>query len=621
MADTSDGEDAANRPVGAMRVRLRMSVWIGGARAYGRGRPRAEDGFSLVEAITGLTLIFGAMMIILLSLNTGVRGLLTGRERQTATTVAKEQMEKVRQACYERIGHDYGDTTLGSDTASLRSSGGVWYYEPQGPGGFSEKLAQATTSAGCTGSAVVGTHTWSSNSDGTPYTVWVYVTRVDPTVANTGVRHKRVTVVVQWDNSQYKTGGIDNRVRLSSLVFDGQPPGGTSGGGGGTSQFPITTATAQPVAGSFGWSGSLSLTGGGPLAAFGPSTVTYPQSNGWMRTFLRDETNGTAKSHSFTFSDTNGGVATPAGCTTAGSTITCPPAQNSATADNDGGTSPTPPAYDAPAISTAPSRTITKPGGLYSLTVGSGSADSKATACANTCGLPFGSPPESDGLPHDLHVGNGPDPYSMNFNLGNGVSGELIESGPANARAEIDQDTGIPNRRTTAKAKNTYPQTKLLQLLNTDVLGFGTTLSVVSIDAFNVEVAADIGTPASGATCTPGPAPGTFNITVLTATGLSIVPITPCTTQMNQTYGRTFSVVDVLGQPVASVQTTATIVTNSYTETEVTEPGGFKKADGKLLEWLTITTTMRITYQGNTVADVTSTLKYGDLTAFAERVP
>lgn len=590
-----------------MRVRLSPARLVAAARSRTAGHTR-EEGFSIVEAIVGLTLIFGAMLVILTGLNTGIRGLLTGRQRQTATTVAKEIMEDLRRACYDRIGHDYNDPTLATD-AALSQSGGIWYFN-------SEKLARATTSSSCTGTAAVPVHSVSSAGDGTPYAALTYVTNVEPTGANSGVRHKRVTVIVQWDREQYDASVVQDTIRLSSLVFDGQPPGGTSGGGGGTSAFPITTATAKPVAGSFTYSGTLVPTSGGDSAEFLPSTITYPDAYAWLRTNLVDEAKGDARTHAWTIEDAQGGLSVPLGCTASGNKITCPASSNSSASDSDGATSPAPAFWDTPTAASVPSRTVSKPNSLYSVTVGTGTADTKSTACAGPSCASFGSPPEVDGLPHGLHTGNGPNPHSLNFNLGGGISGKIIQSSAADARAEVDQDAGSPYRRTTARARNTYPAVSLLQLLNTDLLGLGSALDVVSVPSFWVETTADIGPGSSGATCTRS---SSFNITVLGGAGFVTVPITPCITAMNQTYASSVSIINPL--PVASVETSVTIVSKPYAETETSEPGGFKKADARLEDWLTISFNFEVSVAGQTIADIDGTLYYGDLTAFAERTP
>lgn len=603
-----------------MRVRTQPTRWICAARACVRGQANrtSEDGFSLIEAIIGLTIIFGSMLVILSGLNTGVRGLLTGRQRQTATSVAKQQIEDVRRACYERIGHDYTDTTLATDADLTFNAGtGLYTHAPTG-----EKLAKATSSSSCTGDAVVpNPHIESGDSDGTPYSVSTYVTHVEPSAASSGVRHKRVTVTVEWDNEQYESSDVSNTIRLSSLVYDGQEVGGTSGGGGGTTAFPIITSSAVPVAGSFTMTGSLAEAGGaGGTASIDGTTLTYPDANASLRTFLIDEVTGTAKTHSFTVTDSS--VSPPTGCTESGNTMSCVGESSTATADSDGGTSPTPPFYEAQTASVV-GRSIDSDSDLYSMEVGTGTGDSKSSACdASPCNAPIG---DGDGKPYGVHEGSGPSSFGIPFDLGAGISGYLVNvGGGTTARGEVDRDYAASLPRSIATAKNDYSTVNLLEIANTGLLGYGAGLTVVSVGAFDVTTTADIGNSGTGATGASCASSGTVTINVLSALGLTPVPITPCSTTKDETF--TSGAQNIVGPPplntpIASFQTSTRIVVNPFSETEVADGSGYQEAQARLLDWLTITSTLSITYAGGTVADITVTFDYGDLTATGTRTP
>lgn len=614
-----------------MRVRLSPRRLVDAARARaGRGQVGGEDGFSLVEAIVGLTLIFSSLLLLFGALNTGIRGLLTGRQRLTATAVAEQEMENIRRACYERVGHSFSDPTLSSATdPDLRQASGVWYYEPQGVSGFSEKLVQATTSADCTGSAVVPTHTLSGTRDGTPYDVWVYVTEVVPTAGN-GLPHKRLTVVARLGNQQYGDSAVDRHVRLSSLVFDGEGIPGTGGAGGGTSQFPIVTGDATADAGSFTFSGSLRSVTGGSTSSVQSSTVTFPYGFGFLRQFLVDEGNGLAKSQRFTMTDSSSPTP-PAGCTSSGGTITCPEASASTSVDGDGGTAL--PYSDSQTASTA-SKSFSA--GLLSVTTGAGTVTSGATVCGNAC-TPY-TPPVTDTLPYQEHEGVGADAFRIGFDLGSSggpvpgnVKGSIIKvGGDAKAKAQVDQNPVAGKRKTKNTATNTYPSITLLSLDAVDLLGsgIGATVNVVSIDAFSVNTVGEIGPTGSGASCNGGAA---INVTVLGPVGLTVVPITPCTDAIDQSYSTpVLSIVDPSGQQIATANATVRIVATRWVETEQTDATGeFKLAKAQLDDWLRIIVTLDMTVPDgpdadsapDVVADIDGTMNYGDLVAYAERTP
>lgn len=611
-----------------MRVRMQPTVWIRGARGLARGqRPSkvetegsGEDGFSLIEAIVGVTIVFGAMMMIVTGISTGVRGVLIGRQRQTATTVAKQTVEDIRRACYERIGHQFGDPVPANNDATLTidpdltvtgsGSSQVFTYTPT-----AEKLARAGSSSNCSGPAVVPAHTWAGVSDDTAYTVAVYVTHVEPTTSGGGVRHKRVTVDVEWDGN---SGGTPGVIRLSSLVFDPSQVGGTSGGGG-TAAFPVITASAQPVAGSITYSGSMEPATGGPGVTVPGTTLNYPASYAYLRSFLVDDLTGNATTHSFSVTDAS--MVAPPGCTQSAATLTCPAASSSSTADSDGGTSPTPPFYDAQSVA-ADAQSVGSTTGLYSINTGAGTGDSKSTACDTaSCNAPIG---DADGYPFNLQVGAGPSSFGSAFDIGGGVAGDLVSvGGGTTARGEVDRDYvgGLP--RTTASAKNTYASVDVFRLQNTTLpqFGFGTSLTVLSVGGINVTTAADIGdsgTGALGATCSSS---GNVSINVLGTPGIQNVTFDPCTTTKDETYARAFAIVDQAGLPAAVVKTGVRIVANPWTETETTDGAGFKHAEAKLLNWLTITASLDITVGSTVVTDIEVVLDYGDLTAVADRTP
>lgn len=86
--------------------------------ASGRRSFRDQTGFTIVESLIALGLVFGVMVGLLATLNTGVRGIVTGRQRSVAVSIANEVMETARGRSHADVGHDLdSDPTLVTDTA------------------------------------------------------------------------------------------------------------------------------------------------------------------------------------------------------------------------------------------------------------------------------------------------------------------------------------------------------------------------------------------------------------------------------------------------------------------------------------------------------------------------
>ena len=65
-----------------------------------------QDGFTIVESMIALGLIFGVLIGLLAALSTGVRGVVTGRQRSVATSIANEVVDTARSRSYTEVGHD-----------------------------------------------------------------------------------------------------------------------------------------------------------------------------------------------------------------------------------------------------------------------------------------------------------------------------------------------------------------------------------------------------------------------------------------------------------------------------------------------------------------------------------
>ncbi|HXF37626.1 MAG TPA: prepilin-type N-terminal cleavage/methylation domain-containing protein [Actinomycetota bacterium] len=187
------------------------SSWSAAARARLR---HDERGFTLLETMIAITVIFGALLAFAYTATTGFRYEGFARERQGATGVATRIMEEVRGLAYEKV-------QQGLDTDDLAS-------DPRIVTGCSGDAAGTYRFESCGGEAIVHTdldpdqtvvplmpHTGTLGpADGypTPYTWSVYVTNDDPTEDP-----YRVTVVVTWESRRIT--GAANEVRVQSLFY------------------------------------------------------------------------------------------------------------------------------------------------------------------------------------------------------------------------------------------------------------------------------------------------------------------------------------------------------------------------------------------------------------------
>src|ERR1044072_3011430 len=69
-------------------------------------RSANEAGFTIVESLIALGLVFSVMVGLLATVNIGVRGIVTGRQRSVAVSIANEVMETGRTRHYAGGGQD-----------------------------------------------------------------------------------------------------------------------------------------------------------------------------------------------------------------------------------------------------------------------------------------------------------------------------------------------------------------------------------------------------------------------------------------------------------------------------------------------------------------------------------
>src|SRR5215211_1856830 len=74
-----------------------------------------ERGFSLLETVIAITIIFGSLITLAMSASTGFRYVGIGREEQAANQIANQLMEQVRGLAFTKISQGLQTSDLSSD--------------------------------------------------------------------------------------------------------------------------------------------------------------------------------------------------------------------------------------------------------------------------------------------------------------------------------------------------------------------------------------------------------------------------------------------------------------------------------------------------------------------------
>lgn len=193
------------------------------ARIFPGISPRDERGFSILESTVAIGLFATVLLGMLGSMSVGVKGVLTGRQRNNAVGIADQVMEQLRGMRYDRVGHVATDPTLATDTS----------FSPAGPVAAGAEINRTYTGTNppeqLVGSTVPNPNFYlnehirttrpdgASELDGNTFTVATYVTAV-PAETLGGLPGKRVTVIVNWDKGQYDSAGVASELKVSSLL-------------------------------------------------------------------------------------------------------------------------------------------------------------------------------------------------------------------------------------------------------------------------------------------------------------------------------------------------------------------------------------------------------------------
>src|SRR5437763_334731 len=207
-----------------------------------RRRVADEGGFTILESVIALSLIFSVLVVLLGGLTTGVRGVVIGRQRGVALALANEILEDARARAYGEVGHDFdSDPTLATDPLITGTSPNLVYNGVTPP----EPLAGSSVDAGAAGGTNTNPlfpfspHTYTQQRDGSKYTTSVYVTTVTPA---SGDPFKRISVTVSWRPGLSSAG---RTLSLSSFLYNTvAPPDPRLIGHGGAVAGPVVLSAS-----------------------------------------------------------------------------------------------------------------------------------------------------------------------------------------------------------------------------------------------------------------------------------------------------------------------------------------------------------------------------------------
>ncbi|HJS27005.1 MAG TPA: type II secretion system protein [Actinomycetota bacterium] len=189
-----------------------------------------ERGFSLLETVIAITVIFGSLITLALSASTGFRYVGIGREQQAANQIANQLMEQTRGLAFSKIQRGLQASGLSTDpnlvTGCTGDASGVYHLiDCSGEKVVSTNLNCPTQSTDCSVPIVPSTGTVGETQDyPVDYTWHSYVTNDCPAVSVdcATISPYRVTIIVTWEGAGTSADGVQG-VTTQSLFHS---PGG-----------------------------------------------------------------------------------------------------------------------------------------------------------------------------------------------------------------------------------------------------------------------------------------------------------------------------------------------------------------------------------------------------------
>ena len=176
-----------------------------------------ERGFSLIETVIAVTVIFGSLITLAMSASTGFRYVGIGREQQAANQVANQLMEQTRGLAFSKIQKGMQASALSTADPNLKTGcagDAVGTYRLRSCTGdkiVSTNLNCPTVSSDCSVPLVPSSGTVGETQDyPVDYTWHSYVTNNCPIVAAgcPAILPYKVTIFVTWEGAGTSPTGV-----------------------------------------------------------------------------------------------------------------------------------------------------------------------------------------------------------------------------------------------------------------------------------------------------------------------------------------------------------------------------------------------------------------------------
>jgi type II secretory pathway pseudopilin PulG len=183
-----------------------------------------ERGFSLLETVMAITVIFGSLITLAMSASTGFRYVGIGREQQAANQIANQMMEQARGLAFSKVQRGMQSSGLSTDpnlvTSCAGDAAGTYrLYSCAGDLVVTTNLNCPTATTDCATPLVPSSGTIGASDDyPVEYTWRTYVTNNCPAVTATctDIAPYKVTIIVSWPGAGTSPSGIQG-VTIESL--------------------------------------------------------------------------------------------------------------------------------------------------------------------------------------------------------------------------------------------------------------------------------------------------------------------------------------------------------------------------------------------------------------------
>ncbi len=566
--------------------------WGRDGRALRLRRPAADEGFTIIESVVALGIIFMMLTGLLGTLGSATKGIVTARQRNSAVGLANQVLETARASAYATVGLNSADATLATDPAIV---GGT--YDPDGAGsGAAEPLAYASPS----NQSPWLLHKFPTVVSGTTYQTYVYVTTVTPSGADP---YKRVTALVDWSGSgraQYAGTAIAASVKLSSFVYNASLPAD-----------PLLEAIASATG------GTISVSGNIDNLAVADATLALPQASSSVSSQFIQKSSALAESASADLTGDLSLYATGGNASLITSThASSPPVKVASSADNDAGTSAT---DNSSASSSDAGGSLGRTNTVDLVKGASSSLYARSTARSTVAG----GIGDNDALPYSTSDAAGPASFTMPYTIsslsGSSPIGSVITTGAVHVNTVLDRDNAGSQKQLICSASVEHPVTTLfafdssvLSVLNLPLLnpfsgfvkigstgtltasansGQGVAAPAVSGGSFDVCVYDTLSNPLGSGTCPSG------------YKRLSVTPGTAASMTAA-------AFVKVLG---ATVSLSATVTSGTKSVTSTVDGSAYERADASLVNWFKVVIDVSIL-----TSNIHVELDYGQLSARAK---